>query len=66
MLKHIRDFLVTILKEIASLYFPSIPHPVNVTCSSIAPDGLQYETNAARELLKKDTQMKVARILTRM
>ena len=66
MFKHIRDSIATIFKEIASVYFPSVPHPINVTNRSIEQVEREYETNAARELLKKDTRMKVARILTRM
>lgn len=66
MFKFIRVLFVTIKKELAGVYFPSYSHPANVTNSSTAPAELQYETDGARGLLKKDTQMKVARILTRM
>ena len=66
MFKHIRVYFVTILSEIASVYFPSIRLPVGAISRSNAQEEHPYETNAARQLSEKDTKMKVARILTRL
>lgn len=66
MFKQIKIYFVTILSEIASVYFPSIRLPVGATIRSNSQTELPYETNAARQLWEKDTKMKVARILTRL
>jgi len=66
MLKLIKDWFATFMKDITSVYFPSNPRPSSATSCSTAPLEPKYKTGVARELSKTGTQMEIARILTRL
>jgi len=66
MFTFIRNIFNRITDRIESFNIRSNPPSTNLTIRPTTPEELKNEANAARILVKKDAQMKIARLLRKL
>jgi len=66
MFKFIRNIFNRITDRIDSFNISNNPPSTNLTIRPTTPEELKNEANAARILVKKDAQMKIARLLRKL